>query len=123
MKTLILISLLLISTNHFSQDKVIINTELVTDRENHWMMNITTNPQMRLNMMQMMIEYTIDKPNEMLLLVNQILKNSEMNKMINKASSRNVNEGRIYINMPEMMNKNNTIMKKTGKQKKPKIDN
>ncbi|MDZ7767317.1 MAG: hypothetical protein U5K00_23360 [Melioribacteraceae bacterium] len=123
MKTLILISLLLISTNHFSQDKVIINTELVTDRENHWMMNITTNPQMRLNMMQMMIEYTIDKPNEMLLLVNQILKNSEMNKMISKASSRNVNEGRIYINMPEMMNKNNTIMKKTGKQKKPKIDN
>lgn len=123
MKTLILISLLIISTNHFSQDKVIINTELVTDRENHWMMNITTNPQMRLNMMQMMIEYTIDKPNEMLLLVNQILKNSEMNKMISKASSRNVNEGRIYINMPEMMNKNNTIMKKTGKQKKPKIDN
>lgn len=121
MKSLFLIPLLLISTNYFAQDKAAVKTELVTNQANHWMTNIATNSQMRLEMMQMMIEYTIDKPDEMQLLVNQILSNPEMNNMIRKVSFQETNNANNSMEMTDMMKKYNNVMEKTETQKKPGI--
>ncbi|MCF8356478.1 MAG: hypothetical protein K9H48_18695 [Melioribacteraceae bacterium] len=118
MKGLILITLLFISTNYFAQDKNVIKTELATDQANHWMTNIASNPHMRLQMMQMMIEQTADKPDEMQLLINQILNNAEMKKMIRKTSFQNNGDTKNSMNM---MKRYNHIMKETAPKKKPEI--
>lgn len=121
MKSLLLIPLLLISTNHFAQDKADVKAELVTDQANHWMTNIATNSQMRLEMMQMMIEQTVDKPDEMRLLVNQILSHPEMNNMIRKVSFQETNSANNSMKMTDMMKKYNNVMEKTETRKKPEI--
>ncbi|MBZ0180501.1 MAG: hypothetical protein K8F36_14545, partial [Melioribacteraceae bacterium] len=100
MKSLLLISMLLISTNFFAQERVNAKSELVSDQVNQWMTNISTNAQMRLQMMQMIIDQTVDKPGEMQLLVNTILNNAEMKKMIRNTSFQDVNDTRNPTNMP-----------------------
>ncbi len=119
MKNIILITLLLISTNYFAQDKVIVKSEAVNEQTNNWMTNIATNSQLRLDMMQMMIEQTVTNPDEMQLLVNQILNNSEMKTMIRKSSFQENNAK----TKPEIDNKYNDIMKRTETHQKPKIKN
>ncbi|KUG25688.1 hypothetical protein ASZ90_004486 [hydrocarbon metagenome] len=121
MKSLLLIPLLLLSTNHFAQERIDVKSEIVSDQANHWMMNIATNPQMRLEMMQMMIDHTMDKPDEMLQLVNQIMNNSEMDKMIREAAFHNANKGNKFINMPEMIKRDKNTMKRTEAPEKPII--
>lgn len=121
MKSLLLIPLLLFSTNHVAQERIDVKSEIVSDQENHWMTNIATNPQMRLEMMQMMIEQTVDKPEEMQLLVNQILSNPAMNNMIRKTSFQETNSTNNSKNMTDMMKKYNNVMEKTETRKKPEI--
>gem|GEM_PF-4779039 len=121
MKSLLLIPLLLLSTNHFAQERIDVKSEIVSDQTNHWMMNIATNPQMRLEMMQMMIDHTMDKPDEMLQLVNQIMNNSEMKKMIREAAFLNANKGNKSINMPEIIKRDKNTMKRTELPEKPII--
>lgn len=121
MKSLLLISMLLISTNFFGQEKVNAKSDLVSDQANQWMMNIATNSQMRLEMMQMMIEQTVDKPDEMRLLASQILSNPEMKKMIREVSFQEAGGDNNSMNMNGMMKKYNNAMKKTETQKKPII--
>lgn len=121
MKNFILITLLLISTNHFAQDKAAIKSKAVTDQTNQMMTNIATDSQLRLEMMQMMIDQTMDKADEMKLLVNQILSNPKMKNMIREVSFQNTNKADDSKNMPGMMKKNNNVMKRTEIQKKPII--
>ncbi len=121
MKGLLLISLLLFSTNFVAQERIDVKSEIVSDQANQWMMNIATNPHMRLEMMQMMIDHTMDKPDEMLQLVNQILKNPEMDKMIREAAFHNANKGNKFINMPEMIKRDKNTMKRTEAPEKPII--
>jgi hypothetical protein len=120
MKRLIIIPLLLISTNYFAQDKAIVKTEVVSNQANHLMINIANNSQMRLKMMQMMIEQTVGKQDEMRLLVNQILSNSDMKIMIRKVLFQESNNANNSMGKSGMMKKY-IIMKKTGIQEKPEI--
>lgn len=121
MKSLILIPLLLISTNHFSQDKSVVNSESVTDRANHWMTNIATNRQLRFEMVQKILAQTKDKRGEMMRLANQILENSEMKKMIKEAAVKNAEKKNKYVNMLDKIKKDKKIMKKTAARQKPII--
>jgi len=119
MKSLLIILLLLISTCYYAQDRVVLKHEVTSDRAKDWMTNIATNSQMRFEMMQIMIEQTADKHDEMLQLVNQILDNFEMKKMIREAPFHNAVKANNSITIPGIMKKDNIIMKKTEKHKKP----
>lgn len=118
MKSLILIALMLISTNLFAQERAVVKSESATDQANHWMNNIASNSEMRLHMMQLMIDHTMDKPDEMMQLVDKILSNSEMKKMINTST---LNKSNNLMMMPPMTGKSDYIMKKTERPKKPII--
>lgn len=123
MKTLLLVLLLSISTYFFAQDKELLKPEVVNDHAEKWMTNISTNPQLRLKMMQMMIKQTADQPDMMRLLVDQILSSAEMKIMIEEASSHNTKKLNKTVYKPAKMKKYNNVMKKTAPQKKPKIKN
>ncbi len=82
MKNLILISVLLISFSLFAQDKVDVKKTSTNDDTNVWMTRISSNSEMRSKMMDMMIAKTDGNKEEMMNLVNSMLSNPGMNKMI-----------------------------------------
>ena len=94
MKNLILVSILLISFSLFAQDKDEVGSANVNDQTEEWMNKISSDSEMRSKMMDMMIEKTSGNKEEMMNLVNPMLNNPGMHKMIfenNSAKTENEN--------------------------------
>src|SRR3989304_7731027 len=90
MKKLILFFLIFISVSLIAQNKVEGNNTF--DQLKEWMIKISSDSEMRSQMMDMMIEETKGNQVEMMKLVNSFTGNPELNKMIidkipNRASS------------------------------------
>jgi len=118
MKKLILALVLLLTFSLLAQEKVNPVTKR-SDQVNEWMKNIASDSSMRGKMMEMMIEKTEDNPQEMMMLVNLVLSNNEMHKMILEVSSLNADNKNNSIDMSGIMNENKNDMKMTEKKKRP----
>lgn len=88
MKNLILFLVLFIPFTLFAQDKV--NSADTNDQTDVWMTKISSNSEMRSKMMNLMLEKTNGDETEMTKLMNSILINPEMNRMIFAANSGTV---------------------------------
>ncbi len=82
MKNLILISVILVPFLLFAQDKNESSKIKMDDETNVWMNKISSDSEMRLTMMDMMMDKASVNKEEMMKLANSILSNPEMNKMI-----------------------------------------
>jgi hypothetical protein len=80
MKYLILILILSVPFSLFAQSKVVAGS--TSADEQTWMNKISSDSEMRSGMMTMMMVKTSGNKEEMMKLVNTILDNPEMNKMI-----------------------------------------
>jgi hypothetical protein len=80
MKNLILFTVLFIPFSLFAQDNV--STATLNDQTDMWMTKISSDSEMRGKMMDLMIEKTNGNEEEMMKLVNPMLSNAEMHKMI-----------------------------------------
>ena len=107
---------LFLTVSIFAQEKINPVTKS-SDQMNEWMKNIASDSSMRATMMEMMINKTKDNPEEMMVLVNLVLSNTEMHKMIMKASKTGDNNS---LEMPGMMNESKKVMEMTETQNKPK---
>ncbi len=86
MKSLILLLMLILSFSIYSQDKVDVKDEAkLNNPADEWIAIIASDPEMRLIMIDMMIEKTEGNKEERMNLVNSIMKNPEMNKMMLEA--------------------------------------
>lgn len=82
MKNLILLFVILVSFSLFAQDRNE-SSNIKTDNEtNIWMNKISSDSEMRIKMMDMMMEKTSGNKEEMMKLAASIINNPEMNKMI-----------------------------------------
>ena len=103
MKNLVLFLVLVIPFSLFAQDNV--SNATVNDQTDIWMDKISSDSEMRSKMMDLMIEKTNGNEEEMMKLVNLMLSNAEMHKMIfaintDKAAE---NDNIISIEPREMM--------------------
>ena len=97
MKNLILFLVLFIPFSIIAQNKVESSTALMNDQTDKWMTKISSDSQMRGEMLAMMIEQTKGNKEEMQKLVNSLLADPEMDKMITKTTSRRANNETIYV--------------------------
>ena len=95
MKNLIMILVLILSISLFAQDKENVNSSVMNDQTELWMNNISSDSEMRVIMMDMIIENTKGNEVEMAKIVNSILNDPELYQMIvenypGKESSQNI---------------------------------
>ena len=94
MKHIIFLLVLFIPFMLIAQEKVEVNSATEIDQTNEWMLKISSNSEMRVKMLEMMIEETKGNKEEMIKLVNSALSDPEMRQMItsaNNGSARNNN--------------------------------
>lgn len=96
MKNLILFLILFIPFSVIAQNEKS-SSALVNDQTDKWMTTISTNPEMRGKMLDMMIVETKDNQKEMQKLVNSLLADPEMNKMITRTNTKRANNETVYI--------------------------
>jgi hypothetical protein len=104
MKNLILFIVLFIPFSLFAQDNV--STATLNDQTDLWMTKISSDSEMRVKMMDLMIEKTNGNEEEMMKLVNPMLSDTEMHKMIfatNTDKAAENNNDNISIEPREMM--------------------
>ena len=82
MKNLILIIVLLAPFSLFAQNKIEARSTTVNDQTYFWMDKISSDSEMHVKMMDMMVNKTSGNKEEMMKLVNSVFSNPEMNKMI-----------------------------------------
>lgn len=82
MKNLILILILSVPFSLFAQSKVEAGSTTAAEQTDLWMNKISSDSEMRSSMINMMMVKTSGNKEEMMKLVNNILDNPEMNKMI-----------------------------------------
>ena len=97
MKNIILFLVLFIPFSIIAQNKVESSTALMNDQTDKWMTKISSDSQMRGEMLAMMIEQTKGNKEEMQKLVNSLLADPEMDKLINKTTTRRANNETVYI--------------------------
>jgi len=95
MKNLIMILVLILSISLFAQDKENVNSAVMNDQTELWMNNISSDSEMRVIMMDMIIENTKGNEVEMVKIVNSILNDPGLYQMIvenypGKESSQNI---------------------------------
>ena len=87
MKKLIVLFIAIASISLLAQDKNNNGEVKMDDQTNNWMMKISSDPDMRVSMMNMMMLKTSGNEEQMMKLVNTILDNPEMNKMISSENN------------------------------------
>lgn len=113
MKSLILLLMLILSFSIYSQDKVDVKDEAkLNNPADEWIAIIASDPEMRLIMIDMMIEKTEGNKEERMNLVNSIMKNPEMNKMMLEAKPGRM-ENESFSLEPRGMMKDSAGAKKT----------
>jgi hypothetical protein len=90
MKNLIFFLVLFIPFSIIAQSKVESGNATGNDQTDEWMSKISSDSEMRGTMMNMMIEKTSGNEEEMMKLVNSMLSNPEMHKMIFASNSGRV---------------------------------
>ena len=95
MKNLIFILLLLVPFSLFAQDKNESSKIMMNDETSVWMNKISSDSEMRIKMMDMMIEKASISKEEMMKLANSILSNSELSKMV--ISGENAKTGKVSL--------------------------
>lgn len=103
MKKLILILVVLMPTLLFAQIEVNGDNAVFDDQTKEWMSKISSDSEMRGQMMKMMIEETKGNKEEMMKLVGSITGNAEMRKMIMETRSRNAHSESEYSLQPRGM--------------------
>jgi len=97
MKNLILILVLLIPFSLFAQDKDYVNSTTINEQTDVWMTKISSDSEMRGTMMGMMIDKTQGNQEEMQKLVNIIIADPEMSKMITNKTVAEANNETVSI--------------------------
>ena len=87
MKNLIMIFILLMATSLFVQEYPTESGTVSVDQSRGWMNKIAAHSEMRTQMMNMMLEETKGDNAEMMKLVDSMLRNPEMKKMISEKNS------------------------------------
>ena len=102
MKNLILILVMLIPFSMFGQEIVEVSNSAANAQTDIWMNKISSDSELRGQMMDMMIEKTKDNQEEMQKLVNSMVGNPGMNKLIMAShSAKNENKNN-NLQMPMM---------------------
>jgi hypothetical protein len=109
MKNLILFIVLFIPFSLFAQDNV--TTATLNDQADVWMTKISSDSEMRGKMMDLMIEKTNGNEEEMMKLINPMLSNAEMNKMIFATNSGKAGNENISIEPRGMMSGSDKVGK------------
>ncbi|MFC2134917.1 hypothetical protein ACFLR4_02435 [Bacteroidota bacterium] len=110
MKNLLLIFVLLITSSLFAQNITNETNMISVDQSRGWMTKIAVDPEMRTQMMEMMIEETQGNDVEMMKLVNSMFRNPGMHKMIIDKNSES-SEKIVYDLEPRGMEKVSIKMK------------
>jgi len=97
MKKLILLLVLLISFSILAQNKNESKSALVNDQTDAWMTKISSDPEMRGMMMNMMIVKTKGNEEEIQKLVNSMLADPEINKMITRKNTKRANNETVFV--------------------------
>jgi len=97
MKKLILLLVLLISFSILAQNKNESKSALVNDQTDAWMTKISSDPGLRAKMLDMMIVETKDNREEMQKIVNTLLADPEMNKMLARTNTKRANNETVYL--------------------------
>ena len=104
MKNLILFALLLIPFSLIAQIEVENRKTSLKDQSDQWMTKISSDSELRGTMMDMMIEKTSGNTEEMMKLVNSMLSNPEMHKMILAANTGRAENEIISLDPRGIMN-------------------
>jgi hypothetical protein len=118
MKNLILIFVLLITSSLFAQEKVSQSNVNIKGQTHEWMSKIAVDSQMRVKMLDMMLEETKGNEEEMMKLVNSMYSNPEMHKMILAKNSERSEEDKLSLE-PRGMEKDDGVKVNTMKFTKP----
>jgi hypothetical protein len=97
MKNLILLVVLLIPFSMFAQNKLESKGALVNDQTDIWMSKISSDPGLRAKMLDMIIVNTKGNEEEMQELVNSLLFDADMNKMITKTNTKRANNEMVFV--------------------------
>jgi hypothetical protein len=97
MKNLILILVLLIPFSLFAQDKDDVSSTTLNDQTDVWMTKISSDSEMRGMMMGMMIEKIKGNEEEMQKLVNILIADPEMNKLLTNKPVEEANNETVSI--------------------------
>jgi len=103
MKNLTLLLVLFIPILLVAQNQVDVKNSAVNDQTNEWMQKISSDSDLRVGMMDMMIQKTIGNNEEMTKLVNSIMNNPEYHKMITDLQIGRA-EGNTVIVEPRVIN-------------------
>ncbi len=104
MKNLILILILLLPFSLFAQDKNEGSDTKMDEETNVWMNKISSDSEMRVKMMDMMIEKASVNKEEMMKLANSVLSNSELSQMIISERNAKVSRSSLQPESRGMMN-------------------
>lgn len=97
MKNLIVFLLLFIPFSIIAQDKVESSDALMNQQSDKWMNKISSDSEMRGEMLAMMIEKTKGNEVEMQKLVNSFLANAELEKMMTKTNNKRANNETVFV--------------------------
>jgi hypothetical protein len=98
MRNLILLLVVLMSFSLFAQDKDEVNSLVMSDQTEVWMSKISSDSEMRVIMMDMIIMNTKGNEVEMAKIVNSISNDPELHQMIVKAYPEKASSQNISIN-------------------------
>ena len=106
MKNLIMLLVLFIPFTFFAQDRVEIKSSKVDDQTLEWMTKISADSELRVRTLEMMLDQTKGNEAEMTKLMNTMMANPEMHKMMMAMHSEK-NGTQINSVEPRGMNSNN----------------
>jgi len=114
MKNLIVLLALFIPFTLIAQDKVEIKSTKTDDQTMQWMTKISSDSVMRITMMEMMLDQTKDNDVELTKLMNTIMANPEMRKIM-MATHPDKSETQINSVEPTGINSNSIKVGETNK--------
>lgn len=111
MKNLSLLLVLLIPFSIIAQNKVDVGKTAMNDETSVWMDKISSDPDLRGKMMDMMIDKTKDNKEEMTKLANTMMDNAEMHKIMLAMHPVKSETENISLEPRSMMNDSVKVMK------------
>ncbi|MGD8305327.1 MAG: hypothetical protein PVF17_01615, partial [Ignavibacteria bacterium] len=102
MKNLILFLVLFIPLTMIAQNKGESSNASGNDETDVWMTKISSNSELRGNIISMMIDQTKGNEEEMQKIINSLLADPDMNKLITQTTIKRANNETVYVE-PSMM--------------------
>lgn len=120
MKNLVLLLVVFTSFSLFAQVQVDDRKTSMNDQTDEWMVKISSDSEMRVQMMDLIVEKTKGNEEEMRKIVNSISNNPELQKMIVEAYPEKASGENISIEPLGVANDNIKVGKMSGTQPIPK---